>query len=631
MKYSIFLFLLFGGAFSFVNAQNNYDIKETTASNLQQKCEECLSVIGNLPPEVTYGFLLDDRDIYFVMTDKRYFDLLFKKPMDGIAVDVVTKSQFPCGAENSFTQSTFSLGKLLKPAYYKDFKKDIIVDKSGQVAFKVAVLPEKYVGTEYETNILILKNNYACHYNNFFDIPQARWGLLEMGLYQDTLSEENEDGETTYSSSKVEILNKTLKFVVPFEKGKSEYSQEDIKPIYDSLRLTDYNISKVSVKAYSSVEGTLEGNIKLQNKRAKSIVDALQSFQKEEMTIDITASENWVEFLVDAKESGYSNVTDLSKTEIKEELNQKGLAKKLEPILQNHRKAIIVLRLEKRTRYSNESNSVIQSYFDEAVESKSMDKAVELQKEIFSRIRNNKMSAEDLGKIEIPKEIDYGSLLKNEAAFSFEQNEDDIYAALLAFKELETLLPKDEQIKFNICVLQLKSWVFGELLIEPDQLLRDIKTLTAKGIDSKMVKRLLLNYHIINSEYMMFKRDYKAKDVSIGYINKNYRYIQMSNSDYLQLAKYFSSYAKYDWAEKVLKPHIRKIDVDEELLFYYLNLTIVDAKNTKNDSYRAIMLNAINQNKTRFCKLFDPFGQGGINFQLLNDKYLKSTYCENCN
>jgi outer membrane protein OmpA-like peptidoglycan-associated protein len=613
-----------------LSGQNEFDIKEVNATTLHQKCNECLSVISKLPPEVTYGFYQEGRTIFFVMTDKAYFDILFKKPLDGIAVDVVTKSQFPCDGENSFTQSSYSMGQLLEPVYYKDFKKEIITDDAGQVAFKVGVLPEKYVGTEYETNILILKNNYACYYNNFFDIPQARWGLLEMGLYRDTI-DDNSVTESQFNQDVYEVLSKRMKFVVPFEKGKSEYSQEDIKPIYDSLRLTDYNIAKIRIKAYSSVEGSLEGNIKLQNKRAKSIVGALQAFQKEEIKMEITASENWVEFLLDAKDAGYTNVADLTKQEIKQELNSRGLAKKMEAILKNHRKAIIVLDLEKKTRYSNESNATIQAYFKEAIESKSINKAIELQKEIFSRIKNHKMPSEVVNEMVVPKELEYGNLLKNEAAFQYEQNENDIYAALRAHKELETLMPDDQQVKYNICVLQLKSWVFGELLIDPEILLKDIKALTPKEINNKMVKRLLLNYHIINSEYMMFKREYRAKDISLSYINKNYRYLKMSNEDYLQLAKYFASYARYDWAEKVLKPHMRNIDLDEELLFYYLNLTIVDPSNTKSTVYRTIMLNAINQNKNRFCKLFDPFGQGGINFQLLNDKYLKSTYCENCN
>jgi len=614
-------------------AQTSYGIKEVAPNAIQQKCGECLGVMQNLPPEVSYGFYLEGRKIYFMMTDKRYFDLLFKKATDGIAVDIVTKSQFPCGAENQLANSAINMGKLLKPVYYKDFKKNLLVGENGQIGVFAGQLPEKYVKDEYELNLLIVKNGNMCYYQTFSDLPRARWGLLEMGLYQDTilnsggLSAENIVAKT---SETLKTLNKTMKFVIPFEKGKSEYLPEDVKPLYDSLRLTDYTITKTTVKAYSSVEGTLEGNIKLQNKRAESLIGALQSFQKGIITTDISSSENWVEFLIDVKTAGYGDVAKMTKEEIKQELNTKGLSKKLEPILKNHRKAIVVLELEKNTKYLSEENAVIKAFYQKAIKNKSLDEAIELQKEIFARIRNNKMPGSTLKEFNIPKEVDYGSLLKNNAAFEFEQNEEDLYAALLAFKDLELLLPKDQHIKYNICVLQLKSWVLGELLIEPELLLKDIKGLTRIGIDSKLVKYLLLNYHIINSEYMMFKQDYPAKDVSLGYIYKNYKYLKLSNENYLQLARYFSSYGRYDWSEKVLKPHIRKIDVDEELLFYYLNLTIINPKNTKSAAYRTIMLNAINVNNDRFCKLFKPFGKGGINFQLLRDEFLKSTYCENC-
>lgn len=614
-----------------VCSQSFYDIKETTPSSVQQKCGECLAVMGNLPPEVTYGFYLEDKKIYFVMTDKKYFDLLFKKGLDGVSVDIVSKSQFLCGKENTFTNSSYSLGKLLKPVYYKDFKSNIIVNENGQVGMQVGVLPDKYLNTEFELNVLIIKNGYACYYNNFYDVPQARWGLLEMGLYRDTIGSNSSSNELSDNLETVKNLNKKMKFIIPFEKGKAEYSSDDIKPLYDSLLLTDYNITKTSIKAYSSVEGSLEGNIKLQNKRAESIVKALQSFQKGIITTEISASENWVEFLMDASVSGYTNISKMTKEEIKTELNDNGLSAKMEPILKNHRKAIIILELEKRTKFQSEENTVIKSFYEKAIKNKTIDEAIELQKEIFARIRNNKMPKETLNEIHIPKEVGYGTLLKNNVAFVFEENEEDVYSALAAFKELELLLPKDEQIKFNICVLQLKSWVYGELLIEPEQLLKDIKSLTRLGISGVLVKRLLLNYNIINSEYMMFKQDYAAKDVSLSYIYKNYKYLSLSNKDYLQLARYFSSYARYDWSEKVLKPHIKAIDVDEELLFYYLNLTIIDQKNTNNQSYRLIMLNAINLNQKRFCSLFDPYGKGGINFQLLKDNYLKSTYCETCN
>ena len=73
------------------------------------------------------------------------------------------------------------------------------------------------------------------------------------------------------------------------------------------------------------------------------------------------------------------------------------------------------------------------------------------------------------------------------------------------------------------------------------------------------------------------------------------------------------------------------IEVDEDLLFYYLNLTIINKELTQSSDYRIIMLNALNMNQERYCKLFNPYGEGGVTFQLLEDEYLRNTYCENCN
>ena len=123
---------------------------------------------------------------------------------------------------------------------------------------------------------------------------------------------------------------------------------------------------------------------------------------------------------------------------------------------------------------------------------------------------------------------------------------------------------------------------------------------------------------------------YDEKDKALNYIYKNYKYIKSGPNDYVQLAKYFASYARYDWAEKILQPQAVKIDADEDLLFYYINLTMVDPENTKRSSYRTILLNAANANQLRFCNMFEPYRKGGVSFQLLNDEYLKSSYCETC-
>ena len=75
---------------------------------------------------------------------------------------------------------------------------------------------------------------------------------------------------------------------------------------------------------------------------------------------------------------------------------------------------------------------------------------------------------------------------------------------------------------------------------------------------------------------------------------------------------------------------MNNVDVEEDLLFYYLNLTIVDQSLTRKTAYRSIMLNAININKKRYCDLFKVGSDGGITIQLLENNFLKKTYCENC-
>jgi hypothetical protein len=113
-------------------------------------------------------------------------------------------------------------------------------------------------------------------------------------------------------------------------------------------------------------------------------------------------------------------------------------------------------------------------------------------------------------------------------------------------------------------------------------------------------------------------------------IKSIYKNLIMTDEDLVSLAQYFSYYAKYDWALSLLEPKINAIDVNEEILFYYINLTISNSIYTDKPAYRTIMLNAININQGRFCKSFNSIFRGGITFQLLEDDYLKKNYCENC-
>lgn len=137
-----------------------------------------------------------------------------------------------------------------------------------------------------------------------------------MGMYMDTLTYASQ-ADTTKNERLASLLKrKAMRFTIPFEKSRAEYSAKDLQPLYDSLRLTDFTIRRIDIEAYSSVEGTLERNMELQEKRAQSIVAALQSFQSPNIVTTVKASENWVEFLNDVSHTSHADLAYLDKEEI---------------------------------------------------------------------------------------------------------------------------------------------------------------------------------------------------------------------------------------------------------------------------------------------------------------------------
>ncbi|HOS84671.1 MAG TPA: hypothetical protein PK199_07125 [Bacteroidales bacterium] len=622
--YFLFVFLVFN-----TKAQNLYDIKIPTDDYIK-RCQECITLINSKPVEIQYGVKKDNmNNLYFYVTQKDWFDAFFKKGGDGIAIDIVSKDLYDCSIDK-YSKTNVTLGELQNPVYLKDLKKNMQIGQRGEVICYIGTLPEKYWGKEVEYNIVFLKDKYLCHYNRFLNIEAYRWDIMDMGLYFDSLSYKNDFDTARNKNDKFMLHKKTLRFEIPFTKNKSEYTNTDIKPLYDSLNLTDFNISKITIRAYSSVEGDLERNIILQQARAQSIVNVMQSYQSPTLITEIYSNENWVEFLNDISTTTYANLAGLSKEEIKKKLNDKQISQDLEPILAKHRKAIIILELEKKDLYKNLSVTELVEMFSKSITDKNINRAIEIQNSLFEKVKNHEASIENLEQLAIPKQSEYSILLNKDCIFKYLMDESEVYTTYKELLELKDIMPKNPQIRYNLCAIQFRVWLLGDKAINPVEFKKEISNLKSFGISSQLIKRMLINYEIIMCEYYMLNRDYVNKDKSLKYIYSNFQTIPLSDFDYLSLAQYFSSYSKYDWAIKLLEKRVKTIDVNEDLLFYYINLTIGDEKITKQQSYRTIMLNAYNLNKTRYCKIFNSIDNGGVSFQLLENDFLRKTYCENC-
>ncbi|WP_435415447.1 hypothetical protein [Polaribacter aestuariivivens] len=607
---------------NFLFSQNNFKIP---TSNLErnQACGYFSKAFQQKPKEVRFSIVKEGNKIFFSTNDKKWFSNIFKKSGDGIAIDVVSKSIYDCDKETLQSQIK---GTLLKPVFaqqlMRGFKKSL---STNNFISYVGTIPKELEKEELEFNILFLSNKTLCRYQRIYNLESYPWDLLDMGVYLDSLTYKDKKIST---SDKYITKYKTLKFVIPFEKNKTEYSSKDIKPLYDSLKLTDFTIKTINIKAYSSIEGSLERNIELQEKRANSIVKSLQTFQKPSIVTEITTSENWVEFLNDISKTPYKSFKELPKKTIKQKVVG-NVSKELETYLKNHRKAVVILELKKKDKYKNMSKEKLVDTFNNFVLNENIEEALVVQNSIFEKLKTEG-SPNLLQKLNVPKQLKFVTILNKNSIFKYLLNASYAKIAFDELKKVETLDPKNKNIKYNLIVVKFIIWKNNWQNINENDFKKEIMALKSYGITQNLIDRMLVNFHIVKAEKNMRERKYEAKDESVDFIIDTYENFYLSNFDYLSLAQFLSFYANTDEATELLEDKVKTITVDEDLLYYYLNLTLFDEYAIGSKNYRTIMLNAIEMNKERFCKMFNSSLTNGVTFQLLENKYLKATYCENC-
>ncbi len=601
-----------------------YGLKDA-GDKVMAKCKSCFEALKTKPADVKMGLMREGKDIYFVMNDARWVDMFFKGNTDGVAVDILWRDQFGCQYPAKTGEAALPYrGLLLPPVYRKELLAYNQASRPNELAVKVGEVPEGMGERGLEFNLVLINNKTFCQYTAFYDIPGERWSLLDMGLFVDTLTE-NE------GVSRSQLLQKGLKFEIPFPKDKAEFSAKDIKPLYDSLRLNTFSIKSVAIRAYASVEGSTERNERLQQQRAESIVKALQGFQVGSIQKDIQTSENWVEFLEEVSSTRYAHLKDKSKLEIKAALEDKQVSDALEPMLSKHRKAIVYVQLEERQDATYTNPMQLRKLFGQAIARKNFKEAIELQQIIFANIRHNRIPTSFIDSLEIPPQAEWGDLLSSNEVFRYSIYPDQLESSIVRMQRLADMLPGNPRIHYNLCALKLKAWQLEPNPQQSSILWNEITALEKKKIDQRLLKRIKINYAIVFSAVLARQKNYAEKDKWVRYIYQNYRELSLTDDDAVRLARYFTEYSQYRWSIDLLTPMAKKIDVSEDLLFYYLNLTIINDQLTNKTDYRTILLNAINVNQARYCNLFSTYNEGGITFQLLGNPYLKRTYCENCN
>ncbi|HEX8516318.1 MAG TPA: CAP domain-containing protein [Bacteroidia bacterium] len=575
------------------------------------------------------GLYVKDNKVFLKYNNLKAFTRLIKKPTDGLAIDFVQKAQYTNPNYNILDNNLLSKGVLQKTVTQgKIMSKNLVKpEKKGKKVSKLDVqlgtVPKNLTG-EYEINLLVIQDGKLC--------KTIRKSYIEQGDQESnsplSMLLMPEDAAYTKPPFEPKSESTLLNFSIPFEKNKSDYKEEDLSPFLNALQEPDFFIEGLYITAYSSIEGDASANATLQKKRAQSIIKALSKMQKAGVVTDVKTSDSWSLFQMEAEDGKYDYLAKMPKEKAIQEINSKGLATELEPILSKERFAQIVMDVTYDITGPKEEKFSV-SKFNQAVKKADFKQAYKIQHYIAKQVREQRYSGEAPAKMVIPNEAKYSGLLNNNVVNRYLQNsnvvDEEDYAEM---KKLAALDPSNNYIRFNnlFCAMKLDSTI-GDKKAQ-DNMQANIDGLYKTDVPKKFVDALNTEWQFrIIEVYDTLENGAPVMEASINRIKSFYNFKDGSWQNALKLSYVFARFKDYKFATNILAPFVNAEKADEQLLFTFISFCAQEPELVNSRIFVSALQKAEKANHDRYCKLF---GQPYLTFQVLDNPLVKKDFHENC-
>ncbi|WP_044205048.1 hypothetical protein [Flammeovirga sp. OC4] len=559
---------------------------------------------------------------------KDAFDDFFKYSDDGISIDVVQKKQYTCDELDVVKLSKRGRyrGILLKKVY-RDYLVNArkVDNRSNKYVISLGELPKRYDLKDIELNYFIIRGGVDYYYRSTYHIPGKKLPAYDLPLIYFSPPKSN---SILHQSINKEEIEYTLHYKI----NETNFDSLEFQKLYNYLHLSDYKITSFYIKAFSSIDGDKEKNTSLSYLRAQNIINELSPFMTKGVQSIIETGENWKQFFEDIEKTDDKGLLLKSRDAIRQEINKN--PDRFEQLLSQQRIATIKVRLEKLVSYESLEEDQTYELFGQLVSKENYEEAYLLQSFIIDKVKNGIYSTENLEeKVQLPKVKDNIMLHQN-----FLVMYDDISTyyykdeLIDSYREMLQLAPENPTLIYNLSALLAKCIFYKWDNRSIKEVEDNITYLKARNFNKILVDKLILNRWLILSRAAYKKGNFKKSDHYNQKVYSYYRNLDFDQEDKVRLAQHFVEYSLKDWAKEVLMDGILAADVSEKLLFYYINLTIIDDDQVDRMIYTDLLKKAIKMNRLRFCVLFNSYNdlQEGITFQLLDHPKLKNLYCEEC-
>jgi len=577
------------------------------------------------------GIKIVEREVFLYYNDSKQLKKLIKRATDGLAIDIVQKTQYtyPQGVITNYNLPT--RGILIKPVRPEKIffvnptvqKTKTKGPKNPSVYVSLGKIPKKLKG-DYELNLLVIQDNKVC--------KSLKRTYIENEIEKTTLSNSFALFYQEYLQNALDYNPKNessiISFIVPFQKNKFSYEEKDIQPILTALNEPEFNIDGVYIYSYSSIEGDSIANSILQKKRAESLKDAIIKIHKKDIPTYIKTQDSWGLFRLEVEDTKFEYLSSMKKKEAIAVINSKQMSEDLESILGKGRFARIVMDIS-----YNLNKEKLELFCSKKINSNlkkgKLNEATEILEFAYSKIQDGTISTNFIEKLNLNESKENLVILNNSLVYKLSETGASITETNLeTFEKYWNLDSTNCIVSFNYLNLLLK---FNYLQSEQRKIQKLSKLIAdCSELSDDQKNQMNLSYQFAQLKYIDTLPDNeKLKKECISQIksliSKNGENSIETNT---ATAKVFNSNGEYELAANLIEPYLNKKELTENAVFTYISSCAQIEKKIYSRNFELAMEKASELNSNRFC---DLFGSPCLTFQLLENPYIKQLFSiKNC-
>ncbi|MEO7263932.1 MAG: hypothetical protein ABIW38_03420, partial [Ferruginibacter sp.] len=109
-------------------------------------CANTQKIISEMPKEVLFGIQINSNgEVYFSMSDKAWFEKIFRANSFGVSIDIISKSRYNCSIDLKDING-IPIGLVLPAIYKKELLENSNELVKGSIFTKIGNIPASLVG-----------------------------------------------------------------------------------------------------------------------------------------------------------------------------------------------------------------------------------------------------------------------------------------------------------------------------------------------------------------------------------------------------------------------------------------------------------------------------------------------------